>query len=386
MLIVCHWPTQKSVCVQNLGFHHSLKISFHCKALTPRAGKKGQPTLLRRIAGHSAVAGCPCLWCRTYWFGTCLQLKGKKRSLPLTGELLSLAPLLHLLVLLFGLEKNSSFAPLFNHMAWHWNLGESSVTSASLLILSILSTSWRNSSSKQRLSSWTACLHHCHHHHLLVCFSWWVRWLTPFLLRFMALLDAPQTWPHQIVHEKWWNLASGLTWYPLCKDSCNWILIPSCISCHPSRDHLGIFSIAHHFEPRNLVEFLDGFFLLCCREKLLRKSRLYGRLPANTTWETFLTFFLLETHSTTLWTKVGVFHWPSLSELWHHALSVTDGIVWDKPIRSLQLTFLLSGLNVVKFKYENSFFSFTILSISRVVGLLAGTWSEHGDKKVSRRE
>lgn len=123
-------------------------------------------------------------------------------------------------------------------MTWHWNLGESSVTSASLLILSILSTSWRNSSSKQRLSSWTACLHHCHHHHLLVCFSWWVRWLTPFLLRFMALLDAPQTWPHQIVHEKWWNLASGLTWHLLCKDSCNWILIPSCISCHPSRDHL----------------------------------------------------------------------------------------------------------------------------------------------------
>lgn len=66
----------KSVCVQNLGFQHSMKISFPCKALTPRTGKKGQPTLLSRISGHSAVAGCPCLWCRTYWFGTCLQLKG----------------------------------------------------------------------------------------------------------------------------------------------------------------------------------------------------------------------------------------------------------------------------------------------------------------------
>lgn len=109
---------KKSVCVQNLGFHHSLKISFHCKALTPRAGKKGQPTLLRRIAGHSAVAGCSCLWCRTYWFGTCLQLKGKKRSLRLTGELLSLAPLPHLLVLLFGLEKKTAPLPLCS-TTWH---------------------------------------------------------------------------------------------------------------------------------------------------------------------------------------------------------------------------------------------------------------------------
>ena len=105
----------KSVCVQNLGFQHSVKISFPCKALTPRTGKKGQPTLLSRISGHSAVARCPCLWCRTYWFGTCLQLKGKKRSLPLNGELLSLAPFTIFWSLFLG-WKNS---PALCSITWH---------------------------------------------------------------------------------------------------------------------------------------------------------------------------------------------------------------------------------------------------------------------------
>lgn len=193
----------------------------------------------------------PCPWCWTYWFGTCLQLTGKK-SLCLAAELLSLAPFIFLC---WGWKSSFALCSTAWRDAGIWESHPSPVPHPWVPIVAVPPASRSGSSRAARPR-------HCHR--LLPC-------------SLLGEVAAPTSWPSWLClmpprADIRLLLQKGRAERPLLPGtfSAEGFAIPSWIPGRPGREDLPPF--ASFTGTSFQAEDPSGFFPWCCREKLLGRA------------------------------------------------------------------------------------------------------------------